>query len=94
MKWFVLVILIIAVAILLWNFFCRKNSKRKIEGAYGQALKIDGYKIVVDIKGAGNGPTIVLLPGWGCASPVLEFLPLAKALSQDFRVITIELFIV
>lgn len=48
--------------------------------------------MVVDIKGEENESTIILLPGWGSPSPVLEFFPLAEKLSENFRVITIEPF--
>lgn len=55
-------------------------------------LIVDGYNIVVDVKGEENETTIILLPGWGSPSPILEFLPLAEKLSENFRVITIEPF--
>lgn len=77
---------------LTWNFLCRKSELRKIQSAYGQELEVAGLKMVADVKGQGNEPTIILLPGWGSASPVLEFLPLAKALAENFCVITIEPF--
>ena len=48
--------------------------------------------MVVDIKGEENETTIILLPGWGSPSPVLEFLPLAEQLSEEYRVVTIEPF--
>ena len=48
--------------------------------------------MTVDIKGEDNETTIILLPSWGSPSPILEFLPLAEELSEDFWVITIEPF--
>lgn len=77
---------------LTWNFLCKKSELNKIQSAYGQELEIAGLKMVVDVKGQWNKPTIIVLPGWGSASPVLEFLPLAKALAENFLVITIEPF--
>ena len=89
----ILPILSVGAAVpLTWNFLCKKNELNKIKSAYGQELEIAGHKMVVDVKGRGNKPTIILLTGWGSASPVLEFLPLAKALMEKFRVITIEPF--
>lgn len=46
----------------------------------------------MNIKGEENETTIILLPGWGSPSPVLEFLPLAEQLSEEYRVITMEPF--
>lgn len=53
-------------------------------------VRVDGCNMVVDVRGEGNIPTIILLPGWGSPSPVLEFLPLAKELAKKFRVITVD----
>lgn len=83
---------VVAVVPLTWNFFIKKSELNKVQSAYGQEIEIAGLKMIVDVKGQGNEPTIILLPGWGSASPVLEFLPLTKALAEKFRVITIEPF--
>ena len=92
MKWAVLVILGVAAVLTIWNFICKKAERSKIEAAYGTAVEVNGHNMVVDIKGKDNEITIILLPGWGSPSPVLEFLPLAEELSKDFRIITIEPF--
>lgn len=92
MKWIFLILLGVAAALMVWNFFCKKAEQSKIEAAYGKAIEVKGHSMVVDVKGEENETTIILLPGWGSASPVLEFLPLAEELSEDFRVITIEPF--
>lgn len=55
-------------------------------------MEVNGHNMTVGIKGKENETTIILLPGWGSSSPILEFLPLAEELSEDFRVITIEPF--
>ncbi len=83
---------IVTVVPLTWNLFLKKRELNKVQSAYGQEIEIAGLKMVVDVKGQWNEPTIIVLPGWGSASPVLEFLPLAKALAENFRVITIEPF--
>lgn len=85
-------VLVGVVVPLTWNFLCRKSELSKIQSAFGHELEVAGHKIIVDVQGQGNEPTIILLPGWGSASPVLEFLPLAKALAENFCVITIEPF--
>lgn len=43
------------------------------------------------IQGDGK-ETIVLLPGYGTASPVLDFKPLVDELSPYYRVVVIEPF--
>ena len=59
--------------------------------AYGQKVDVDGRQMNVLI--AGDAPeTIVLLPGFGTASPVLDFQPLVDDLATDHRVIVVEPF--
>ena len=92
MKWAGLILLGAAAALMIWNFICKQAEQSKIQAAYGTVVEVNGHNMVVDIKGGDNETTIILLPGWGSPSPVLEFLPLAEELSKDFRVITIEPF--
>ena len=92
MKWAGLILLGTAAALMVWNFICRQTERSKIQAACGTVIEVQGHNMVVDIKGGDNETTIILLPGWGSPSPVLEFLPLAEELSKDFRVITIEPF--
>ena len=66
----------------------------KIEAAYGTAVKVGGKKMNVEIAGlqTEEAPVIVLLPGLGSPSPVLEFRPLAEELGKTYKVITVEPF--
>ncbi|EOH99209.1 hypothetical protein UAY_01986 [Enterococcus moraviensis ATCC BAA-383] len=58
---------------------------------YGKKIKVfDGTMNVLD-EGQGK-ETIVLLPGYGTASPGLDFKPLTNELTNDYRVVTIEPF--
>ena len=58
---------------------------------YGQKVEVDGGSMNVLV--AGDGPeSIVLLPGFGTASPVLDFEPLVGNLAKDHRVIVVEPF--
>ncbi|WP_334148190.1 alpha/beta fold hydrolase [Microbacterium sp.] len=58
---------------------------------YGQKVTVDGHEMNVSIT--GDGPEdIVLLPGFGTASPVLDFEPLVADLAKDHRVIVVEPF--
>lgn len=91
-KWIFYALLVVVAIQIIWNFICKKTELSKIEAAYGTCVEINGHNMVVNIEGEENETTIILLPGWGSASPILEFLPLVKELSKDFRVITIEPF--
>lgn len=68
----------------------QEKEAGKVKDAYGKSVEVAGKNMVVDIKGEENETTIILLPGWGSPSPVLEFLPLAEQLSEEYRVVTIE----
>lgn len=65
-------------------------EKKKIE-PYGQTVSVDGKQMNVYIQGSG-AQTIVLLPGQGTPSPVLDFKLLIDELSPDYRVVAIEPF--
>lgn len=58
---------------------------------YGRLVDVDGKKMNVDIQGAG-AQTIVLLPGFGTASPVIDFAPLVDKLKSHYRVVVVEPF--
>lgn len=92
LKWVFLVILFSVLALVLWNQIFKHIDSKLLLNAYGQAVEVNGKTMVVDIQGEENETTIILLPGSASASPVLEFLPLAEALSKHYRVITIEPF--
>ena len=92
MKWVFVALLGAAAVLVIWNFICKKAEQSKVEAAYGRTVEVNGHNMTADIKGEDNEITVILLPGWGSPSPVLEFLPLAEELSKDFRVITIEPF--
>ena len=59
--------------------------------AIGEYVDMDGEKIHIVIKGAGE-KTIVLLPGLGTAAPALDFEPLVDELAKDFQVVVVEPF--
>ena len=92
LKWVFPVILFSVLALALWNQICKHTDSKQLPNAYGQAVDVNGKTMVLDIQGGENDTTIILLPGSASASPVLEFLPLAEALSKNYRVITIEPF--
>ncbi|MDF2507971.1 MAG: alpha/beta hydrolase [Microbacterium sp.] len=59
--------------------------------SYGQTVTVDGRDMNVLDTGQG-AETVVLLPGFGTASPVLDFEPLVADLATDHRVIVVEPF--
>lgn len=72
------------------NAVASETESHRIE-PYGQSVDIDGGKMNVLV--AGDGPEdIVLLPGFGTSSPVLDFEPLVANLARDHRVIVVEPF--
>ncbi|WP_342498765.1 alpha/beta hydrolase [Bacillus sp. FSL R5-0820] len=87
----ILTVLVVFVAsVYVVNLISKEREQGKIE-AYGQKVLVDGKQMNVLIQGDGK-ETIVLLPGYGTASPVLDFKPLVKELSPYYRVVVIEPF--
>lgn len=85
MKWLFLGLIVIGAAGAIWNYICMRIELPGIENAYGQEVEVDGKKMVVDIIGPleEDASTIVLLPGLGSPSPVLEFKPLAEEFGYE-----------
>lgn len=91
-KWILLIHILALVVMTVWNYACKRNEADKVKEAYGQSVEVTVKNMVVDIKGKEDETTIILLPGWGSPSPVLEFMPLAEQLSENYRGVTIEPF--
>ncbi|MCR8658580.1 alpha/beta fold hydrolase [Paenibacillus endoradicis] len=88
-------IFIIAIAALLAilsivNAISNKSEQGKIQ-AYGQHVSVDGKNMNVLIQGDGE-ETVVLLPGYGTASPALDFKLLIDELSPFYKVVVVEPF--
>lgn len=88
---------VIAIAIVLFIaivFVVNKISSKSEEGKikpYGQSVTVDGKNMNVLIQGKGE-ETVVLLPGFGTAAPVLDFKALVEELSPFYKVVVIEPF--
>lgn len=72
------------------NAVASSAEQDRIE-SYGESVTVDGREMNVLITGQGS-ENIVLLPGFGTASPVLDFEPLVADLAKDHRVIVVEPF--
>jgi len=72
------------------NAVSTATEKNRIE-TYGQTVTVDGRSMNVVVTGTGS-EDVVLLPGFGTASPALDFEPLVADLAQDHRVIVVEPF--
>jgi len=81
---------LLMIVIFISNLIGNAVDKGKIE-PYGQHVTVDGKQMNVLIQGEGE-ETIVLLPGYGTASPVLDFKLLIDELSSSYKVVAIEPF--
>jgi pimeloyl-ACP methyl ester carboxylesterase len=85
---FVIALILFLAITYVVNAICNHIEKKKIE-PYGQSVEVDGKNMNVSIQGNGE-QTIVLLPGQGTPSPVLDFKLLIDELSPDYKVVAIE----
>lgn len=67
------------------------HSEQKRMEQYGQHVTVDGKQMNVFIQGEGE-EIIVLLPGYGTASPALDFKPLLTELTPHYKVVVVEPF--
>ncbi|WP_438350793.1 alpha/beta fold hydrolase [Paenibacillus sp. FA6] len=88
---------VIAIAIVLFlaivfivNMISNKSEQGKIV-SYGQHVAVDGKNMNVLIQGNGE-EIVVLLPGYGTATPALDFKLLIDELSPFYKVVAIEPF--
>lgn len=86
----VLLIVIFVATVYTVNVFASKSEQSKIQ-PYGQSVAVDSKNMNVLIQGEGK-ETIVLLPGFGTASPALDFKPLIEQLSPHYKVVVVEPF--
>lgn len=87
---FIVLISILLTGIFIVHRICLHNEAKEIED-YGQKLKVFDGTMNVTIDGEGLD-TIVLLTGFGTASPRLDFTPIINELSHKYKIVTIEPF--
>ena len=85
------------IALALVGTYAAHNLSLKSEASriqnYGQQLTVfDGKMNVLDENNEKGKETIVLLTGYGTASPGIDFTPLITYLKKDYRVVVIEPF--
>ncbi|QDP99547.1 alpha/beta hydrolase [Lysinibacillus fusiformis] len=85
----IVLVLFLAIVFLV-NIICNKMEQGKIE-SYGQFVTVDGKNMNVFIQGEGE-ETVVLLPGYGTATPALDFKLLIDKLSPFYKVVAVEPF--
>lgn len=86
----VIAIVLFLAIVFIVNMISNKSEQGKIE-SYGQSVQVDGKNMNVTIQGKGE-ETVVLLPGYGTASPALDFKLLVDELSPFYKVVVIEPF--
>jgi len=85
--------IILLIIYALWDGISAYRDKKFLKNInYGKKINVDDHNMSVNIIGENNNKTIVILPGMGAVSPILQFKPIAEALSDDYKVVTIEPF--
>jgi len=87
----VVIAILLFVAIVYTVNTISSHSEQKRMQAYGQHVSVDGKQMNVSIQGQGE-ETVVILPGFGTAAPVLDFKPLIAELTSYYKVVVIEPF--
>jgi pimeloyl-ACP methyl ester carboxylesterase len=86
----VIAILLCVAAVYTVNKISSHSEQKRLE-PYGQHVSVDGKQMNVTIQGKGE-ETVVILPGFGTASPGLDFKPLISELSPYYKVVVVEPF--
>lgn len=85
-----IVILLFIATVFTVNQVSSHSEQKRLEH-YGQRVSVDGKRMNVFMQGEGK-ETIVILPGFGTASPALDFKPLISELSPHYKVVVVEPF--
>jgi len=91
----IIILIFLGIAILYGVFFCCLKLYEKFrvkEYDYGIKIDVDNHKMVINIDGEHNEKVLVIIPGLGSPSPVLQYKPISKTLSEKYKVITMEPF--
>lgn len=89
LKTIILLLILITIVTGVGNLILNFIERDKII-PYGTKIHLNTGDINICDKGSKDGKVIVLLPGYGTISPILDYSPLIEELSKDFRVIAIE----
>ena len=84
-------IILFMSGVFIYHRIMLKQEDKYWENTPGQMVEVDGHKMHIYSAGSGDH-TIVLLSAWGDSSPYANFLPIAKELSKDARVVILERF--
>ena len=77
--------------ITVWNRIAMIKENNLVKETPGQLVEVDDHKMSIYTEGEGDH-TIVLMSGWGTASPMYDFRPLYEKLSDEYRIVVIEKF--
>jgi len=88
------IIFVLLIGVVLASTFFHQVLKLVEKNRYhapGVYVQVDGKKMHIYSEGNGS-KTIVLLGGYGTGSPVIDFSPLIKELSESYKVVVVENF--
>lgn len=90
-----LVLLIILILFLLvmtvYNKIMLHKEKPLLESPLGQMVEVDGNQMSIYTEGEGDH-TLVIMSGGGDVSPILDYSPLYRRLSDTYKIAVIEKF--
>ena len=88
-------ILIILLAFILVMFIYHRimlhKEKPLLESPLGQMVEVDGNQMSIYTEGEGDH-TLVIMSGGGDVSPILDYSPLYRKLSDTYKIAVIEKF--
>ena len=88
---FLLIDLLAVGGIFLFHRIMLKKEAPLREKAVGTPVTVDGGTMYVYSEGEGD-QTVVFLSGFGTSSPIYDFRPLYRLLSDEFRIAVVEKF--
>ena len=89
----VLLILLVIFLIIMtvYNQIMLRKNKALYETPLGQLVEVDGHNMSIYTEGEGDH-TLVIMSGGGDVSPILDYSPLYRKLSDTYKIAVIEKF--
>jgi len=93
--WIISIIITLVILYIVANVLCYRNDSITLDeydDNNSNTQDIKGHNMSYNILGESHNTTIISLPGLGSISPIIEFKAFNDALSDKYKIVTLEPF--
>lgn len=92
--WGIKIVVVLFICMILHNVVKMSEISSRYKGEYKKLVPVyEEENKMMNVYAVGDGSkTIVVLPGFGSQSPVIQYKTIAEGLKDDYRVVIVEYF--